>query len=74
MSAIVQQPVSVALDMSAEMKDYKGGLFNGKCGSMLNHGMLLTGYGGKAGTLYWQLQNTLGNEWGMKGYIHITRD
>lgn len=46
LSAIVQQPVSVALDMNPEMAFYKTGLYDGKCTSTLNHGMLLVGYGG----------------------------
>ncbi len=46
-SAIVQQPVSVALDFSHEMGLYSGGIFDGSCTTRLTHGMLLTGYGGK---------------------------
>lgn len=47
LSAIVQQPVSVALDMNPDMLLYKSGVYSGKCTSSLNHGMLLVGYGGK---------------------------
>lgn len=74
-SAIVQQPVSVALDFSQDMKFYNGGIFNGSCSSKLTHGMLLTGYGGKEhGTHYWILRNTLGPTWGVKGYIDLFRE
>ena len=46
LSAIVQQPVSVAVDQNPDMQFYKGGIYDGKCTSNLNHGMLLVGYGG----------------------------
>ena len=46
-SAIVQQPVTVALDYSVDMQQYSGGIFDGKCSTRLTHGMLLTGYGGR---------------------------
>lgn len=74
-SAVVQQPVSVALDFSQDMALYSGGIFDGKCTAKLTHGMLLTGYGGKEhGTHYWILRNTLGTTWGQKGYIHLLKE
>jgi KDEL-tailed cysteine endopeptidase len=47
LSAIVQQPVSVVIDLNSDIKDYKSGIYSGKCTSNINHGMLLVGYGGK---------------------------
>lgn len=47
LSAIVQQPVSVAVDLNSDMALYKKGIYTGKCTSNINHGMLLVGYGGK---------------------------
>lgn len=74
-SAITQQPVSVALDFSQDMRFYAGGIFDGACSTKLTHGMLLTGYGGKEhGTHYWKLRNTLGSTWGSKGYIDMLRE
>ena len=74
-SAITQQPVSVALDFSQDMKFYSGGIYDGSCTTKLTHAMLLTGYGGKEhGTHYWRLRNTLGTTWGAKGYIDILRE
>lgn len=46
-SAITQQPVSIALDFSHDMTFYAGGIFDGACSTKLTHAMLLTGYGGK---------------------------
>ena len=47
LSAIVQQPVSVVIDLNADFKDYSSGIYKGKCTSNINHAMLLIGYGGK---------------------------
>jgi hypothetical protein len=41
LSAIVQQPVSVAVDLNSDMALYKTGIYTGKCTSNINHGMLL---------------------------------
>lgn len=74
LSAIVQQPVSVAVDQNPDMKLFANGIYDGKCTSNLNHGMLLVGYGGKQTDEYfWRLKNTLGTEWGDGGYISIRR-
>ena len=74
LSAIVQQPVSVALDLSPDMREYAGGVFTGQCSTKLTHAMLLTGYGGDIeDNYYWKLKNTLGAEWGNKGYLMMKR-
>lgn len=74
LSAIVQQPVSVALDMNPEMAFYKSGLYDGKCTSSLNHGMLLVGYGGaQAEKYFWRVKNTLGASWGIDGFMELKR-
>lgn len=74
LSAIVQQPVSVALDQNPDMMFYNEGIYNGKCTSTLNHGMLLVGYGGKqAEDYFWRLKNTVGTSWGEGGFIRLPR-
>lgn len=74
LSAIVQQPVSVAVDQNPDMLLYKGGIYDGKCTSNLNHGMLLVGYGGKqAEGYFWKLKNTVGATWGSEGFINLKR-
>jgi C1A family cysteine protease len=73
-SAITQQPVSVAVDQNPDMILYKGGVYDGKCTSSLNHGMLLVGFGGKhVEDYFWRLKNTVGTTWGEAGYINIKR-
>jgi hypothetical protein len=74
LSAIVQQPVSVAIDFSPAMILYRGGLFNDNCTSNINHGMLLVGYGGKEEKdFYWRLKNTVGTTWGSGGFLNLKR-
>ncbi len=74
LSAVVQQPVSVAIDLNYEMQFYHSGIYSGKCTSSLNHGMLLVGYGGlQTEGYYWKLRNSLGKSWGMDGYINLKR-
>lgn len=73
MSAVVQQPVSVAI-ASESFVTYSGGIYDGDCNDEIDRGMLLVGYG-KAddGTKYWLLKNTLGVGWGDKGFMKLKR-
>ena len=64
LSAVVQQPVSVAVNLHEDMKNLQGGIYDGSCSSIVNHGMLLTGYGVEGSSLYWKLQNTMGTSFG----------
>jgi len=70
-SAIAQQPVSVAIeaDQSA-FQLYKSGVFTGTCGTNLDHGVLAVGYG----TDYYKVKNSWGSSWGESGFIRLTRN
>uniref|UniRef100_A0A3B4US20 Cathepsin L1-like n=1 Tax=Seriola dumerili TaxID=41447 RepID=A0A3B4US20_SERDU len=71
-------PLSVAIDTNhAKFQLYKSGVYynpeNKK--DLLNHAMLLVGYGETAeGLKYWILKNSYGTDWGEEGYIRIARD
>jgi len=67
-TALVQQPISVAVDAS-NWSNYKGGDFN-NCGKSLNHGVLLTGVSAKG---VWTIKNSWGTSWGNAGYINLAK-
>lgn len=70
MTAIVQQPVSVAIEADQQSYQlYQQGVFTGSCGTNLDHAVLLVGYGSQSGQDYYILKNSWGTNWGMGGYI-----
>ena len=74
MTAISQQPVSIAIE--ADQRDfqlYKSGVFTGKCGTTLDHGVLVVGYGSENTNDYYLVKNSWGPTWGEAGYIKLGR-
>lgn len=73
--AVTKQPVSIAVDAegSAWQLYHAGTIYSGNCGTTLDHGVLLVGYGTQDGTDYWLVKNSWGAGWGDSGYIKLLK-
>ena len=74
-TALLSTPVSVAIDAESNMfQFYSGGIIKASdCGTSLDHGVLLVGYGEDDGVKYWLVKNSWGNSWGEDGYFRLER-
>jgi KDEL-tailed cysteine endopeptidase len=78
--AVAAQPVSVAIEADLRaFQLYAGGVFDdAACGTQLNHGVLLVGYGSERNDSghdvpFWIVKNSWGAAWGDGGYIRLRR-
>ena len=51
---------------------YKSGVYSdAKCGTKLDHGVLVVGYGEQDDKKYWKVKNSWAEKWGDHGFIKI---
>jgi len=74
-AAVAQQPVAIAIEADTRyFQSYSGGILTSTtCGTNLDHGVLIVGYGTENGIDYWNVKNSWGTTWGDKGYVKIAR-
>lgn len=68
-------PVSIAIEADTKtFQLYTGGVITSSaCGTNLDHGVLIVGYGQEDGLEYWLVKNSWGPSWGDGGYVKIER-
>lgn len=73
--AVATGPVSVAIEADTRtFQMYSGGVITSSaCGTSLDHGVLVVGYGAESNTDYWLVKNSWGPSWGEDGYVKIER-
>lgn len=71
--AVRRGPVSVAIEADTSVfQFYHSGIITStKCGTNLDHGVLLVAYGSDNGVDYWTIKNSWGPTWGENGYVRV---
>jgi len=74
---VANGPIAIAAD-AEEWQFYFGGVFYIPCGTELDHGILIVGYGTETDIFgqtmpFWIIKNSWGEDWGEDGYIRVER-
>jgi C1A family cysteine protease len=73
-NAVAAGCVSVAIEANQfAFQYYSSGVLTGECGTSLDHGVLVVGYGTDNGVDYWKVKNSWGTSWGEEGYVLICK-
>lgn len=74
-AAVANQPVAIAIEADTRyFQSYSSGILtSSSCGTTLDHGVLIVGYGEENGIKYWLVKNSWSSSWGDKGYVKIAR-
>ncbi|KAE8573494.1 procathepsin L isoform X2 [Halyomorpha halys] len=70
-------PIAVTVDGSqSSFAHYSGGVYYSEnCSKeLVNHSMLVVGYGVEKGQEYWLVKNSFGTDWGEAGYIKMAKN
>jgi C1A family cysteine protease len=74
--AVSKQPVAIAIEADTRyFQSYAGGVLTAStCGTTLDHGVLIVGYGTENEEDYWLIKNSWGTAWGDEGYMKMARN
>lgn len=73
-AAVTNQPVAVSIcARGRQFNNYTSGIFDRSCigPQILDHSVLVVGYGTSDGTDYWIMKNSWGTKWGEEGYMRV---